>query len=374
MRLIKSLYKTCFILAILAFNVRSGYASQSLELPGEPVKIGLLIPDNRSVAARYGAEMAIQKANDNGGFNGHPFKLIIRSMEGPWGTGSKEAVNLVFEENVWALMGSHDGRNAHLVEQVSAKTRIVFLNTWTGDPTLSQAFVPWYFSCVPNDLQQASVLIEEIYNKKKLSKIAVVSDNDYDSEKASASFVKKAKLEGRPEPVQFHFNNSDKDFNGMIDKIYSSHISCIVLFCQPTSSVKIIKLINQGKMNQTVYGSLSLLGETEHPDMNLLDYEGTVLVSSGEWSGQKGLSFQQEFQRIYGIRAGSVAAYSYDGMNVIIEAIRNAGLDREKIRESLVKIKYEGVTGTIQFDEKGNRTGITGLMEIKNGIPVEVER
>ena len=46
-------------------------------------------------------------------------------------------------------MGSHDGRNAHLVEQVATKSQVVFLSAWASDPTLSQAFVPWFFSCVP---------------------------------------------------------------------------------------------------------------------------------------------------------------------------------------------------------------------------------
>ena len=95
-------------------------------------------------------------------------------MEGPWGTGSKEAVSLIFDDEVTAIMGSHDGRNAHLVEQVTTKTRIVFLSAWASDPTLSQAFVPWYFSCVPNDMQQADVLIKTIY-KKSNTKLAVIS-------------------------------------------------------------------------------------------------------------------------------------------------------------------------------------------------------
>ncbi len=83
-------------------------------------------------------------------------------MEGPWGTGSKQAVELIFDEEVWAILGSHDGRNAHLVEQVSAKSRVVFMSAWSGDPTLSQAFVPWFFNCVFNDLQVSDVLIDEI--------------------------------------------------------------------------------------------------------------------------------------------------------------------------------------------------------------------
>ena len=258
---------------MLVPGVQCVQASQNPKEPVEPVKIGLLVPDNKSIAARNGAEMAIRRANENGGFNGHQFQLITRSMEGPWGTGSKQAVDLIFEENVCALMGSHDGRNAHLVEQVTTKARIVFLSAWTSDPTLSQAFVPWYFSCVPTDLQQASALIEEIYNKRKISKIAIVSDNDYDSKMASGSFVKKVKIDGKTEPSQFFYNNSGQDFNEMLDKINTADISCIILFGQPSASLKIIQQIRQRKMSQTVFGSLSVQGEKELPDEELRNYE-----------------------------------------------------------------------------------------------------
>jgi len=356
---------------MLLLIVQGVQASQNPEVPDEPVKIGLLIPDNKSNAARNGAEMAIRKANENDGFNGRQFQLIIRSMEGPWGTGSKEAVDLIFEEKVWAIMGSHDGRNAHIVEQVATKARIVFLSAWSGDPTLSQAFVPWYFSCVPNDLQQASALIGEIYNKRETSKIAIVSDNDYDSKMASGSFVKKAKIAGKPEPLQIFYNNSSQDFNDMLDKINAVDISCIILFGQPSASLKIIQQIRQRKMNLPVYGSLLVQGEKELQDEELRDYEGTILVTQGDWLSSKCLSFQEEFQRIYGTKPGIVAAFAYDGMNLIIEAIKNAGLDREKIQKSLAKIHYDGITGVIQFDDKGNRVGVPGLMQIKNGIPVD---
>lgn len=371
MRFIKLFYPACLILVMLLLIVQGVQASQNPEVPDEPVKIGLLIPDNKSSAARNGAEMAIRKANENDGFNGRQFQLIIRSMEGPWGTGSKEAVDLIFEEKVWAIMGSHDGRNAHIVEQVATKARIVFLSAWSGDPTLSQAFVPWYFSCVPNDLQQASALIGEIYNKRETSKIAIVSDNDYDSKMASGSFVKKAKIAGKPEPLQIFYNNSSQDFNDMLDKINAADISCIILFGQPSASLKIIQQIRQRKMNLPVYGSLLVQGEKELQDEELRDYEGTILVTQGDWLSSKCLSFQEEFQRIYGNKPGIVAAFAYDGMNLIIEAIKNAGLDREKIQKSLAKIHYDGITGVIQFDDKGNRVGVPGLMQIKNGIPVD---
>jgi ABC-type branched-subunit amino acid transport system substrate-binding protein len=58
-------------------------------------------------------------------------------------------------------------------------------------------------------------------------------------------------------------------------------------------------------------------------------------------------------------------------MNMLIDAIRTAGENkREKIQKSIAQIKYEGVTGTIQFDRSGNRTGDFIITELENGYPV----
>ena len=121
-------------------------------------------------------------------------------MEGPWGTGSKQAVSMIFDEKVVAMLGSHDGRNAHLVEQVSAKSRVVFLSAWSGDPLFPRHLCHGFSIAYYNDLQQADALFEEIYNKRNLNKIAVVSDNRYDSGSTLKNFLKKAESKGKPEP------------------------------------------------------------------------------------------------------------------------------------------------------------------------------
>lgn len=357
-----------------AFIFNDARAFQNPEGNSKFIKIGLLVTDNKSLAAKQGAEMAIREANKKGGLNGVFFKLIVRSMEGPWGTGSKQAVNLIFEERVVAIMGSHDGRNAHLVEQATTKARIVFLSAWAGDPTLSQAFVPWYFSCVPNNNQQAKELIEEIYNIKKNSKVAALSDNSYDSEFALNSFVKMTEMAGKPNPVQFYYNDSDKNFDDLIDHLNKEDVNCVILFGQSKASMSIINEMRQRKMNQQIFGALSVLGEDKYSEPDINNYENVVLVTTGDWLTSEGSAFRQEYQRLYGKIPGAVAAYAYDGMNVIINAIKNTGSDPDLLQKSMTKTHYNGITGLIQFDEKGNRIGNAGLIQIKNGIPVPVQR
>jgi branched-chain amino acid transport system substrate-binding protein len=372
----KSVYFVVFICVILSIESFTSDTNVTINLleQDKTIKIGLLIQDNKSVDARYAAELAIRKINLDGGINGRPLQLVVRSMEGPWGTGSKQAVDLIFNEKVWAIMGSHDGRNAHLVEQATAKTHIVFLSAWASDPTLSQAFVPWYFSCVPNDRQQARALIEEIYNKRKMTKIAIVSENSYDSKLASETFVKMTKMLLKPDPLKLSYEYSSKDFKSILDQIETAKVKGIVLYGQASTSSAIIKQLRQRNMKQIVFGSLSLLGENQLNDLDLKKYENTVLISLGNSMEQKRKSFQNEFQKDYGHIPGAVACYAFDGMNLLIEAIRKSSFDRDKIQSAMANIHYQGITGLIQFDEKGNRLAAVGLIEIKNGIPVELKK
>jgi len=356
----------CVMQALVGQNVKT---KENAVDNNKSVKIGLLISDEKAEAALYGAEIAISEANENGGFYNKPFQLVVRSMEGPWGTGSKQAVNLIFDEEVWAIMGSHDGRNAHLVEQVTTKAHIVFLSAWATDPTLSQAFTPWYFSCVPNDNQQADMLIEEAFVKRKLSRVAVISENGYDSKQSLNSFLKKTKISGFSDPLKLVYDNTEQNCSALLDQISKANVNCVILFGLPSSSLKLVQQIQQKGMNLNLFGTLSLLDEKELSDQDLKRYEGVVMLTSGHWLSTRGSGFIEEFQTTYGLMPGAVAAYAYDGMNIIIEAIKNAGLNRDSIQKSMAGIKYEGVTGLIQFDNKGNRINAGQLMEIKNGHP-----
>ncbi len=370
-RLLKLLLQVCLILAMSVFASPYPVVSQIPDSQGGNIKIGLLIPDNGSIAAVHGAELAIREANEKGGLNGRQFQLIVRSMEGPWGTGSKEAVNLIFEEKVWALLGSHDGRNAHTVEQAATRSIVVFVSAWTSDPTLSQAFVPWFFNCVPNDNQQAASLTKEIYNNRKFNKIAVVSGNDYDSKMTLASFLKSVKKSGKPDPVQFNYEDYSLNLNDLSDGIKKAKVSCIVLFCPPQASIKITRHITLKEINLPLYGSLMLLNENELSTQESDAYDNILSVPSGNWSGPENTSFRQKYQKIYNRIPGMVASYSYDGMSVLIEAIRKAGSpDREMIQKSLEDIHCNGVTGPIHFDDKGNRLGKFEIMKTKNGVPL----
>lgn len=373
MRSVQIILYSILSLFISTLSAADLFAVPQPEEPGKTVKIGLLVQDNKSLAARQGAELAILKANHEGGYRGKQFQLAIRSMEGPWGTGSKQAVDLIFQEKVCAILGSHDGRNAHLVEQVCTKARIVFISAWSGDPTLAQAFVPWFFSCVPNNLQQADAFIDEIYHKRKFIRVAAVSDKGYDSKLALDNFLKRTRLAGKTDPVQFSYEKPVQDSKKILSQIKNADIQAIVLIGTPDASSQFLKQMKQSDMKQTIIGSLLLNNEEELTPVNMGDLENILTVSPVNWTGEKGHKFIEEYKKQYGKLPGAVAAYSYDAMCMLIEAVRSTGTDREEIQKKLAKMHFEGVTGLIQFDEKGKRVGLIRLDLLKNCIAPAVE-
>ncbi len=169
MKFLKSRHITLFFLLMgVAFSIN--IQSQEKIEEQEFIPLGLLVNNHNEQQAGFAARLAINKINDKGGINGKPLKLITRSVEGFWGAGSGEVVDLVFNEKVMAILGSIDGRNSHLAEQVIAKTQVLYISAWASDPSLSKAYVPWYFSIVPTDDQQTALLLDEVLCKKGISK------------------------------------------------------------------------------------------------------------------------------------------------------------------------------------------------------------
>ena len=334
----------------------------------DSIRIGLLIPSWEVTSAKNASELAIHIANEKGGYSGKPFDLVVRSVEGPWGAGSKESVSLVFDDNVVAILGSLDGRNAHLVEQVATKAHIVYLSAWASDPTLSQAFVPWYYRCVPSDRQQAKALVEEIYIRKKLKRIGIISTDDYDSKSGASAFMKITESEKKPRPDQFLYSYSEETIKDFLKQLESKNLEGLVFFGQATSSLEIIKQLRKRGMKQAVYGSLSLLNS----EKSASELEGVVIISPNFWSTSKGEKFIKDYNERFGDSPDLAAAYAYDGMNLLIESIREIGFDREKIQESLSRINFNGVTGNIYFDKMGNRISPVELVEIKNGKTISI--
>ncbi len=149
------------------------------------VKIGYFGPSDPDdpVAGNMwcAAQQAIDEANQAGGYQGKPFRLVPAWSADPWGTGVKRLTELVYRDRVWAIVGGIDGPTTHLAEQVVAKARLALISPVSTDKSVNLANVPWMFSLAPNDRHIAAALAPQIADPVQQQCWVLITCTDHDS-------------------------------------------------------------------------------------------------------------------------------------------------------------------------------------------------
>ena len=309
-----------------------------------PISIGLLVNKNNETEALLAARYAIQLANEKGGVKGRKLNLIIRTVEGTWGAGSSEIVELVFEDKVIGIVGSLDARNTHLAEQVIAKTQVPFLSAWASDASLSNAYVSWFFSVVPNDEQQAEILLDNISLQKQIKEILVVFDSSYDSEQAYISLVKIAKK--FPEiKISSHQIKKVSMMPELFDKTQKNNNEGIVLLGKDLPLKLIQEQMTRAKMRLPVFANIAAFGSEE-----LLDNNGFMMFFSNSWINRDKAACEKAFVMTIEQECNIIGALTFDAVMTLVSALKLSTDGHHDLKTGLSRIHYQGITGSVKFD------------------------
>lgn len=322
-----------------------------------PITIGLLLPDLTHSKVIKAAELAIEHANMAGGYMNREFMMMVRTAEGFWGAGSKESVSLVYEDHVCAIVGSLDGRNGHLAEQVATKSHLSYIETFATEPTLSQAFVPWFMRVVPNDNQQSAMILNQI-KKEGGGTICILSSGDYDTRYAVRSLTKAVATETNSSPLVIELDTMHIKPGELINHILSSNPDHLVIPLDAPHLGDLILSLGEVLPDLKIYGNLHFAMGIEKRGSNWKDYEGVYMIRPGFNSDK------------YPELTDCHSAYMYDAINLVINAVHRVGTDRKAITDHISDSNYtKGWTGDISFDELGNRQGASSLIRIQSGRP-----
>ncbi|MBW8002171.1 MAG: amino acid ABC transporter substrate-binding protein [Planctomycetes bacterium] len=313
------------------------------------------------------ATLAIEEENEQGGFNGADFKLIAGWSDNPWGTGVKQVVRMVYDDEVWAIIGGIDGPSTHLAEQVVAKAHLVLLGPASTDKSVNLAFVPWMFSAVPADDLQAPVLTETISSYVTDKPFILVSVTDHDSHLFTTE-LNKALVKNKLTPAyHIEFKPGEKNYSYLLEKITDTKTRAVIIIADPDNSANLISTVHEYGFKGNIFGGPSM-GTRLFIDKAGIAAEG-VIFPLLYFPNKKSESFEKEFSRRFGRKPDYLATHTYDSVKLMIAAIRNAGLDRTKIRGALKELSpWNGITGTFKWNQHGANIRNVELGTIKNGL------
>ena len=369
-------FKTKFIsLAIaLAFTATAN--------ADEIIKIGHVGPISGASAHlgkdnEYGAKMAIEDLNAKGFIIGGKkvkFELLSEDDAGDPKQGTTVAQKLV-DAKVKGIIG-------HLNSGTTVPASKIYFDA--GIPQISpSATTPQYtkqgfgsaFRVVANDNKLGGTLGRYAVDTLKATRIAVIDDRTAYGQGVADEFVKgaKATMPGIQIVGKEFTNPNATDFNAILTSIKSKKPDLVFYGGMDSVAGPMLKQMRALGITAKVMGGDGMC--TESLTRLAGDGVGEGLVTCAEAGGVNGDQekafdeFRARFKKKFNIEVQLYAPYVYDAVMVMATAMQNAkSPEPAKYLPELKKVKYQGVTGMIAFDDKGDiKDGALTLFTFKGG-------
>ena len=231
------------------------------------------------------------------------------------------------------------------------------------------------YRVMTNDAQQGSVLGNFAVTKLGAKKIAIIDDRTAYGQGLADEVEKAAKAAGGEVVAREYTSDRSTDFMAILTSIKGKAPDLVFFGGMDPQAAPMIRQMKQLGMTAKFLGG----DGAQTPKLIELagaDAEGALASNPGlpldAMPG--GSAFKAKFETKYG-KIQNYAPYAYDAVHVMVEAMKRAdSSDPAKYLAELPKTDYQGVTGRIRFDAKGDITGgAVTLYQVKDGKWVTLE-
>ena len=225
------------------------------------------------------------------------------------------------------------------------------------------------FRVMTNDEQQGKVLGQYAVAQLGAKQIAIIDDRTAYGQGLADEFEKAAKAAGAEIVAHEFTSDRSTDFLAILTSIKAKNPQLLFYGGMDAQAGPMAKQMKQLGLNVQLLGGDGV--ETaEFIKLAGADADGVVASSPGLplESMPGGTAFKNKFTARFG-QIQTYAPYAYDAVYVMVEAMRRADSAAPgKYLAELPKTDYQGVTGHVRFDAKGDVAGgSVTLYQVKNG-------
>lgn len=361
-----------------AASADGGSAAADVTAAVDTIKFGLVAPlsgDNGAYGTKQekGYELALEEINAAGGVLGAKLELETYDDGGDASTAANGAQKFADDDSIMAIGGSC------LTSCTAAMLPI------TGDAEMAQLVVSssaksltgisdYFFRMAVQDAAVGPQIANQFTKMGKTKAVTMYCNNDYGSG-LKDSFNAQFEANGGQILNSIPYQATDQDFAAILTTVKSLDSDCIALCGTTTDGALIIKQARQMGIEAEIMGQPGLYSQ------NVIDIAGDAsegLLCSGvfvaDGADEKGQEFVTKYGEKYnGEVPDGFAALAYDQMYVLADAAERAmeandgELTRQTLAEALKETNYEGVTGTVNFDENGDWVRDYLTLTVKDG-------
>ncbi len=318
-----------------------------------------------------GARLALDEINAAGlTLGGKKIELVMESEDD--GADPKTATTVaqkLVDDGVVGVIGHLNSGSTIPASKIYFDNRIPQISPSATAVAYTAAGYNTAYRVMTNDAQQGSVLGHYAVTKLGAKKIAIIDDRTAYGQGLADEVEKAAKQAGGEVVAREYTSDRATDFMAILTSIKAKAPDVVFFGGMDPQAAPMIKQMKQLGMTAKFLGG----DGAQTPKLIELagaDAEGALASNPGlpldAMPG--GSAFKAKFEAKYG-KIQNYAPYAYDAMHVLVEAMKRAGSsDPAKYLTELSKTDYQGVTGHIRFDAKGDLTGgAVTLYLVKDG-------
>ena len=371
----------CFLASLLLFSL-TGCSKNNLSTNNNEnsYKIAVAAPQfgpykELGLSIINGAELAVDLKNKQGGINGKKIELIEVDDGGLAGEGTLKAKNLV-DQMILGVIGHLHSDISIPASEIYSKAMIAEITPGSTNPffTERERVRGYVFRTVGRDDQQGDIAAQFIL-KKGFKKIAVLYNNRGYGFSLSSEFVKKLSRISKTAEVVFYemYKVDQKNFLKEIAEIKTKSPEVVFFAGEYGDAASFLKQLRDSGLKIAFLGGEAVF-DSEFIKGAKSASEGATIISLSE---VKDKDFIEAYSKKFDKELGAYSANSFDATNILIKAIeRSSKKEPEKIASEIAMIsEYNGLTGKISFDPKGDLTVPNfSIYEVKNGMFTPVQQ
>lgn len=325
----------------------------------EPIYIGVSGPLTGNYA-EYGQnwkkamDLGLGWINASGGVNGRSIELIYTDSKSDPKESAAVAQKYSSDKRIVAAIGDFTSTACMAAQPIYDRAGLVQLSPTASHPKFAPGSI-WSFGIIGTQAGEGPFMARyavQVLGKKKIAVLYINNDwgiatKDY--------FVNPAKEMGAEILAIESFFETDKDFTGVLTKLRGYKPDLLYVPSMYNEMALIAKQREKlGWTDVLLSGPGSLyspkLLEIGGSSVNGLYTSAVFFPKDPQPEVQK---FVKGYEEKYKATPNMFAAIAYDGINLMAEVIRKAGIDRKAIRDELAKTKnFQGVTGKITFTDQ----------------------
>ncbi len=335
------------------------------------VKIGHVGPLSGQIAHlgkdnENGARMAIDVLNTKGlTIGGKKIKFVLQAEDdGANPQQATAAAQKLADAKVSGVIGHLNSGTTIPASKIYNDAGIPQISPSATNPKYTMQGYKGAFRVVANDGQLGGALGRFTASDIKAKRIAIIDDRTAYGQGVADEFAKAAKAAGLTIVGRQYTTDKATDFNAILTAIKGKSPDLIFFGGMDAVGGPMLRQMKQLGISAKFMGGDGICTE-QLPSLagaGMSDGQVVCAEAGGVEESQKKIveKFRSDYKKKFGIDVKLYAPYVYDAVMVMVAAMQKANsVEPAKYLPELAKINYEGVTGKIEFDARG---------DIKNGL------